>query len=646
MATLNANRLIEFLRKTVLYDGAAQTDGQLLNSFVHDKDNAALAALVRRHGPMVWGVCSRMLANPHDAEDAFQASFLVFVQKAPTLPDKETVGNWLYGVAHQTAVRMRALVAKRGAREKQVEVMPEATSSNQYVRNDLKAILDEELACLPDKYRTLIVLCDLEGKTRKEVARQLAIPAGTAASRLAAARSMLAKRLSRRGVVISGALLGGVLSSQAASPGVPITVIPATIKAVTLVAAGHAATTVISPTVAALTEGVVNAMFVTKFKSVLAGLLLVMAGMLTSGASIFVGGGLLAPQETQAAQQAAGQQAPASQQRTTEAGLSDHPAAADAGLEAGKRWKERATLRHSEAVICLALTKSNLATGGDRGDITVWDVKTGKAHYKSPDGFGHAGGVGWLACSADGLWLFSGGTTDGNQRTMDLTQEDLSKDCLRTGLSNQPGAQVIAHGPDPKTWVIANGNAVQVREWETPEIKVGKTAEEQPRPQVVAGYDHEDTVQTAAFSQDGALLATGGDDKTVRLWNIATNKQRAILRGHTDAVVFVALADGKHAASASKDGRVILWDVAAEKQTGLLKGERGIRCAAFSPGGRLLATGDDDGTVKIWDVANVRQIATLKGHKDAVRSLAFHPDGTILASGSQDRTVKLWQVDE
>src|SRR5439155_6991041 len=133
-------------------------------------------ALVRRHGPMVWGVCSRMLGNHHDAEDAFQASFLVFVQKAPTLPDKEMVGNWLYGVAHQTAVRLRALVAKRGAREKQVEVMPEAKSSEQYVWNDLKAVLDEELACLPDKYRILIVLCDLEGKTRKEVACQLAIP--------------------------------------------------------------------------------------------------------------------------------------------------------------------------------------------------------------------------------------------------------------------------------------------------------------------------------------------------------------------------------------------------------------------------------------------------------------------------------------
>jgi RNA polymerase sigma factor (sigma-70 family) len=275
-------------------DGAARTDGQLLTSFVQDRDTAALAALVRRHGPMVWGVCSRMLRSPHDAEDAFQASFLVLVQKAPTLTDRELVGNWLYGVAHQTAVRMRALAARRGAREKQVEVMPEATSPEQYVWNDLKAVLDEELACLPDKYRAAIVLCDLEGKTRKVAARQLAIPEGTVASRLAAARAMLAKRLSRRGIILSGALLGSVLSSQATSAGVPMTVVSTTIQSAKLFAAGQAATAVASPTVAALMEGVVKTMVVSKIKSVLAVVLVVAA---------LAGAGLI--YQTQAAEQTA-----------------------------------------------------------------------------------------------------------------------------------------------------------------------------------------------------------------------------------------------------------------------------------------------------------------------------------------------------
>src|SRR5262249_62375707 len=149
------------------------------------------------------------LRSHHDAEDAFQATFLVLVKKAATLPDKEMVGNWLYGVAHQTAVRMRAIAAKRGVREKQVTVMPEPATAEQYIWNDLAPVVDEELSRLPDKYRVLIVLCDLEGVTRKEVARRLDIPEGTAASRLAAARGMLAKRLTRRGIAGAGVLAGG-----------------------------------------------------------------------------------------------------------------------------------------------------------------------------------------------------------------------------------------------------------------------------------------------------------------------------------------------------------------------------------------------------------------------------------------------------
>jgi RNA polymerase sigma factor (sigma-70 family) len=280
------NLLIQDLRSSVLHDGAGRTDEQLLDSFLQHKDKAALAVLVRRHGPMVWGVCSRLLRSHQDAEDAFQASFLILVQKAATLPDREVVGNWLYGVAHQTAVRMRALAARRGGRERQVAIMPEPTSAEQDVWNDLKPILDEELARLPQKYRVLIVLCQLEGKTLKEVARQLAIPQGTVASRLATARAMLAKRLSRRGVVVSGVLLGAVVSSHAASACVPKAVVSATIKTATLVAVGQGVEGAVSPTVAALVTGVTKAMFMSKIKSVLAVALVV--GLALSGGGVGV----------------------------------------------------------------------------------------------------------------------------------------------------------------------------------------------------------------------------------------------------------------------------------------------------------------------------------------------------------------------
>ncbi len=277
------NRVIQHIVAACGRDG--MTDGELLTRFLSGRDDAALAALVRRHGPMVWGVCRRLLRSYHDAEDAFQATFLVLVQKATTLPDSETVGNWLYGVAHQTAVRMRAMVAKRGVRERQVTVMPEPATAERYVWNDLASVLDEELSRLPDKYRILIVLCDLEGVTRKDVARRLGIPEGTAASRLAAARAMLAKRLARRGVVVSGVLVGAMLSQQSAWASVPALAVSKTIKAASLMAAGQAATGAVTVTVAALTEGVLKAMLVSKLKSAAAVLLIVLA---------FAGGGTLA----------------------------------------------------------------------------------------------------------------------------------------------------------------------------------------------------------------------------------------------------------------------------------------------------------------------------------------------------------------
>ncbi len=282
MATTPMNRVIQHLVAACGRDG--MTDGELLTRFLSGRDEDALAALIARHGPMVWGVCCRVLRHPHDAEDAFQATFLVLVQKAATLPNRETVGNWLHGVARQTAVRMRALAARRGLREKQVAVMPEPTTAEQYVWNDLSPVVDEELSRLPNKYRALIVLCDLEGVTRKEVARRLDIHEGTAASRLAAARAMLAKRLARRGIVMSGVLLGTVLSQQSAWANVPASVVTSAINVATLLAAGKAAG-VISGPVATLTQGVLKTMFLKK-------ILTTTMAVLALGVAVITGGSL------------------------------------------------------------------------------------------------------------------------------------------------------------------------------------------------------------------------------------------------------------------------------------------------------------------------------------------------------------------
>jgi RNA polymerase sigma factor (sigma-70 family) len=282
MATSQLNEVIEYLATMVRQDDAEMSDGELLNDFVSRKDEAALAVLVRRHGPMVWGVCRRLLRCPHDAEDAFQATFLVLVRKAAAIRDKELVGNWLYGVAHQTAVRVRTMVAKRGARERQVGEMPEPAAPRKDSQDDLVLLLDQELRRLPVRYRAFIVLCDLEGKTRKEVAQLLGCPEGTVGSRLARARQMLAKRLSRQGLAVSGGALPVVVSQVQALASAPAALVASTIQAGSLLSAGQAvAASLLSAKVIALAERVVNNMLLTKIKRVM--VLLLLAGLLLGG---------------------------------------------------------------------------------------------------------------------------------------------------------------------------------------------------------------------------------------------------------------------------------------------------------------------------------------------------------------------------
>jgi RNA polymerase sigma factor (sigma-70 family) len=271
MAINPMSQIIQHLRRTVIRgDGAGLTDGQLLERYLHYREDAAFAALVRRHGPMVMSVCRRILGNDHDAEDAFQASFLVLVRKAASVVPREKVANFLYGVAHTTAVRAKGLIAKRQAREKQVTEMPEPEARPPELWDDLRPLLDQELSRLPDKYRVPIVLCDLEDRPIKEAARQLGWPQGTLAGRLARARVMLAKRLTRRGLMVSGGALAAVVSQNAVSAAVPTSLMSTTVKAAAVIAAGQAAVAGVVPAkVAALMEGVLKTMLMTKLKSLM-----------------------------------------------------------------------------------------------------------------------------------------------------------------------------------------------------------------------------------------------------------------------------------------------------------------------------------------------------------------------------------------
>jgi RNA polymerase sigma factor (sigma-70 family) len=185
MATTRMTEVIQQIRGMVLLqDGAGLTDGQLLENYVSSREETAFAALVRRHGPMVWGVCRRVLSSHQDAEDAFQATFLVLVRRAGSVAVPDLLANWLHGVARQTALKARAMAARREARERQgMDDVQEPAVADQELWDDLRPLLDQELRSLPEKYRVAIVLCDLEGMTRKEAAGRLSVPEGTLAAR-------------------------------------------------------------------------------------------------------------------------------------------------------------------------------------------------------------------------------------------------------------------------------------------------------------------------------------------------------------------------------------------------------------------------------------------------------------------------------
>jgi RNA polymerase sigma factor (sigma-70 family) len=210
-----SDRLIAPLRRIAARE-LPQTDAQLLGSFVRHRDPAAFEAVVRRHGPMVYGVCRRVVGHAPDADDAFQAVFVVLARRAASVRPREKLADFLFGVAYRTALKARARLARRRTREKQVDAMPDVAAGPPDVWSDLQPVIDQELAALPDHLRLPVLLCDLEGRTQREAAAHLKLPPATLATRLASARRKLAERLSARGITLAGGAVAAVLTANAA----------------------------------------------------------------------------------------------------------------------------------------------------------------------------------------------------------------------------------------------------------------------------------------------------------------------------------------------------------------------------------------------------------------------------------------------
>jgi RNA polymerase sigma factor (sigma-70 family) len=246
-------------------DGGQSCDAALLNRFTSIRDQEAFLTLVERHGPMVWGLCRRLLPRLADAEDAFQATFLVLVRKASGLRRPELLGAWLHGVAYRVAIRLRATVARRYSKERPFADLPAPDVLSANEQSELRLLLDDEVNRLPERYRVPFVLCHLEGLTNEEAARRLRCPKGTILSRLSRARERLRKQLTRRGIGLSTAALAAAFLQEGEAAVLPPALSEATAAAARAFATGAAESLSMTTTVT-LAEGVLKSMFFTKLK--------------------------------------------------------------------------------------------------------------------------------------------------------------------------------------------------------------------------------------------------------------------------------------------------------------------------------------------------------------------------------------------
>lgn len=265
------NTLLSHLRSLAdKQASAALPDHQLLEAFRSQHSETAFAALLRRHGPMVWSVCRRVLGNHHDAEDAFQAVFLVFVRKAASIRKQESVSSFLHGIAYHIADKLKRTEVRRAARERTQARPPFDDPCDDITWRELRSVLDEELTKLPEQHRAPLVLCYLEGKTQDEAARLLGWSKNTFRRRLERGRDVLGRRLTRRGVTLSAALSAPLLADASVQAALPPLLASNTIRAGLAAARDQATGTLISAQVAALVEGGVASLLTKKTSMILA----------------------------------------------------------------------------------------------------------------------------------------------------------------------------------------------------------------------------------------------------------------------------------------------------------------------------------------------------------------------------------------